>query len=202
MNGGGTPVWVTVIVARLIGGFAAGLIGVATYAHVSSADTLTTTGQASPWFVFGPTAIGAIATGFALSLLLPRMSGQVVGVFQSIVAAAAGSLFTVILTLLVAGGFSTTTSTGSVMVLSSGAMGVSLFSWIFAVGITTWMVSNASQPADGSWGGGGKHMTSQHSWADKPATDPGGIDLDRRQAERGYWGGLEEPGPDEPNRDN
>jgi ABC-type bacteriocin/lantibiotic exporter with double-glycine peptidase domain len=201
MNGGGSPVWLTVIVARIAGGFAAGFVAVATFAHVSTTSDVTTTpSQVSPWFAFGPTAIGALTTGFALSLLMPRMSGRAVSIFQAIVAAAAGSLFTLVVTLLFSHGISVHGATSSLMLLSSGTMAVSLFGWIFAVMITTWMVTNASQPLDGRWGG--KQITSQHSWSDKPSTGFGDADIERRQAERGYWGGMEDPRPDEPNRDN
>ena len=44
MNGGGAPVWVTVIVARVAGGFAAGFIGVATFASAVTTPGVTTPG--------------------------------------------------------------------------------------------------------------------------------------------------------------
>jgi hypothetical protein len=187
MNGGGAPVWVTVIVARVAGGFAAGFIGVATFASAVTTPGVTTPGQVSPWFIVGPTAIGALTTGFALGLLLPRMSGRSVGMFQAILAAAAGSLFTLVLTLLFTHGVVGGSGTSSLMLLSSGTMALSLFGWIFAIMITTWMVTSASQPLEGGWGG--KQMTSQHSWSDKPSAP-------------GYWGGMEDPTPEEPNGDD
>ncbi len=182
-SGGGSPVWLTVIVARVAGGFAAGMVGAVTFASVASRSSTfgpeTPTFHFSPWLLLAPVAIGALTTGLAIHLLLPRMSGMNIGVFQGIVAAASGALFSTVVTLLfnhniLTGGGSSLTSGGSasLALLGGTTIIVSLFNWILAIAITTWMVTHAATGME-TWGG--KEVTSQHSWSDiaDPKPDPG-----------------------------
>ena len=207
-SGGGSPVWLTVIVARVAGGFAAGMVGAVTFASVAS--RLSTFGPGapavhfSPWLLFAPVAIGALATGLAIHLLLPRMSGMNIGVFHGIVAAGAGSLLSLVVTLLfshsilTSGGSSLTSGGSASLVLLGGStILVSMFNWILSVAITTWMVSSAATGME-TWRG--KEVTSQHRWSDIDDIDREGRHIEDLQAERGYWGAMDDPksDPDEP----
>jgi len=173
-SGGGSPVWLTVIVARVAGGFAAGMVGAVTFASVATQSSTFGPGAPtlhfSPWLLFAPVAIGALATGVAIHLLLPRMSGMNIGVFQAIVAAGAGSLFSLVVMLLfshsilTSGGSSLTSGGSASLVLLGGStILVSMFNWILSIAITTWMVTSAAKGMEPLRG---KELTSQHSWSD------------------------------------
>lgn len=196
-SGGGSPVWLTVIVARVAGGFAAGMVGAVTFASVASRSSTFGPGAPavhfSPWLLFAPVAIGALATGLAIHLLLPRMSGMNVGVFQAIVAAGAGSLFSLVVVLLFSHNILTGGGSASLVLLGGSTILVSMFNWILAIAITTWMVTSA---ATGMETRRGKEVTSQHSWSDIDDIDREGRHIEDLQAERGYWGAMDDPKPD------
>ncbi len=186
-TGGGAPIWVTVIVSRFIGGFAAGIVGSLTYVqvqHTASFQGSSAASDTSSWIFYLPALIGAIATGYIIYLLLPRMSGRSISPFQAIVAAASGSFFTVIMSILMVHGARTSTSSSSMLLLGGGSVLVAAFSWVISLTITTWMVSGASLEV-----GAIRHSPtpSPHTWSDRD---------DTLQAERGYWGGLDDTPPD------
>lgn len=200
-SGGASPVWLTVIVARVAGGFAAGMVGAVTFASVATRSPIVGTGGStlhySPWLFFAPVAIGAVTTGLAIHLLLPRMSGMNIGVFQGVVAAASGALFSTVVALLFNHSILTGGGSTSLALLGGTTIVVSMFNWILAIAITTWMVTNAATGLE-TWRG--KEVTSQHSWSDVEDLDGEGRHIEDLQAERGYWGAMDDPkrDPDEP----
>jgi hypothetical protein len=93
------PVWVTVVIARFVGGFAVGLLaGVAVAAAVATNTTAGVGLQQSSalTLTLGVTLIGALVTGTLIVALLPPLSGCDVSFGTAFLAALVGSLITFI----------------------------------------------------------------------------------------------------------
>jgi hypothetical protein len=187
---GGSPVWVTVLVARFVGGFAGGY---ATFAMVQSAFTggLASGGSTSQLtleLLLVPALVGALATGLAITLLLPSMSGKTVGLGNAILAAASGAMVPVIAGMVVAGGLESSITASSIVVVAGASPVISLLATIGSVMITAWMVETSSSAGGTKYRG--RPVAADPSWSEIESIDTHGAEYEERQAERGYWGGL------------
>ncbi len=200
-SNGNSPVWVTVLVARFIGGFAGGYFGLMLMRTTTTGTLITSAGGGdSPkptlLLTFGPGIAGALITGVAISMLSPGMSGRTVGLGNAVLAAVAGAMLPLIATLVVAHGLINSDSATSVMVIAGASPFISLLAMVGSVAITAWMVDTSSAGGE-RWRGG--RVPANQSWSDIESMDTHGAEYDERQAERGYWGGLygseEDPKP-------
>jgi hypothetical protein len=105
------PVWVTVVIARFVGGFAVGLVaGVVYVASTGSANGAL--GPSSALTVtLVVTLIGAVATGAVTVALLPALSGCRVTIGTAILATVVGQLIPFIGGLIVSHAVTRDTST-------------------------------------------------------------------------------------------
>jgi hypothetical protein len=189
-SNGGSPVWVTVLVARFIGGFAGAY---AVFAMVQSVFTggLASGGSTSQLtleLMLVPALVGALVTGLAITMLLPGMSARTVGLGNAILAAAAGAMVPVIASLLVAGGLESSLTASSIVVVAGASPIISILATIASVMITAWMVETSSLEAGTRYRG--RPVPADPGWSEIEDMDTHGAELDERQAERGYWGGL------------
>ncbi len=125
-DGTGSPIWVTVIAARVIGGVAAGILGAAVPGIAIHA------------------VIGAIVAGAAIYALLPRISGRAVSLFQAMLAAASGSVVTFLMATYADHRTLHADSGTAIVLVGAGSLLALLLSWIISLAITTFMVSGAS----------------------------------------------------------
>ncbi len=139
--------------------------------------------------------ISAVATGFALTLLLPRLSSKNIGLGQATVAAAAGSLFSLCVSLVSAhqalSTVSGTAGTATLLMFGGGALIFAALSWIGSLVITTWMVSGAATDLE-RWRGQTVPNAGNQRWSAIEAINPEDRKIEDEQAERGYWGGMED----------
>src|SRR5207342_719178 len=93
-QGGSSPVWVTVLVARFVGGLFGGLAGyVIVRGSVDAAQLGSGATSTSRLIVlFVPMLLNAAIMGLAICLLLPRISGRRGGLGNAIMAACAGAM--------------------------------------------------------------------------------------------------------------
>jgi hypothetical protein len=195
---GSAPVWVTVLAARFVGGFAGAL---AVFVAIRGSVTAPTgqPGAAHTQMLLLtvlPMIAGALITGVAITMLLPSMSGRVVGLGNALLAAVSGAAVPLIATLLVARGLASSTSPTSVVLIAGASPFVTLLATVGSVVVTSWMVATVSaRPATGISGRRSVSPATER-WSDIEAIDTRGTQLDEQQAERGYWGGLSDPGDD------
>jgi hypothetical protein len=187
---GGSPVWVTVLTARFIGGFAAAY---ATFAMVQSVFTGGlaaggSTSQLTLELLLAPALVGSLVTGLAITMLLPGMSSRTVGLGNAILAAASGAMVPVIAGLLVAGGLESSITASSIVVVAGASPIISLLATIGSVAVTAWMVETSSAAGGMKWRG--RTAPADPTWTDIEVMDTHAAGDDQSQAERGYWGGL------------
>lgn len=157
---GAMPVWITAAISCLIGGFVTGTVD---RLFLQSASPLVSQ--------FLPAAIAGLAAGTALFMLMPQLSGQMVGFGTAVLAGLSGAMVALAASKL----------------LGSGSM-TWVVTWGASVLLITWMVS-------GSATRGAQFRQPPKSWNDIEAIDRQGAEMQHEQAERGYWGSMEEPDP-------
>jgi hypothetical protein len=146
--------------------------------------------------------IGALCTGAAIAWLLPMMSGRTIGLFQAVIAALSGSLFTLVVLLLQSRGLESG-STLAVAFSQGATLAVTLVNWVGSLAITTWMVSGAaSDPVWREKPAGPDFMAPQHTWDDTPPVKRDDQWLGEIQAEEGYWGSMQDHDPDDGSPDD
>jgi hypothetical protein len=181
---GGAPVWMTVICARVIGGFVVGFLA---YSMLAAAEPATARG--ATWndaLTFAPAVLGALVTGLAITLLLPSISGRRIGLGNAILAAFAGAMIPLITGLVIVGS-AAHASSGSIVAIAGAGVALTLITQILGIGVTAWMVSSSS--ADGErWRG--RPVDPNPTWSSIEAVDRGGAAIDDDRAERGYWGSM------------
>jgi peptidoglycan/LPS O-acetylase OafA/YrhL len=155
-------VWVTAAISCIIGGFVTGTV-----------DRLFLTSASPLVSEFLPAVIAGIMAGAALYLLMPSMSGRMVGLGTAVLAGFSGAM---------------------VGLVASKLLGTGPATWVLTLGasvlLITWMVSGASTR-------GAQFRPFQQqakSWNDIEAMDREGVQMQHDQAERGYWGSMEETG--------
>jgi len=156
------PVWITAAISCLIGGFVTGTI-----------DRLFLTSASPMVSQFLPAVIAGIAAGAALYMLMPPLSGQMVGMDTAVLAGLSGAM---------------------VGLAASKVLGAGPMTWVVTLGagvlLITWMVSGA-----GTRGAQPRRSQGQtKSWGDIEAMDRQSTEMQHDQAERGYWGSMEEAG--------
>ena len=157
-TGGTLPVWVTVVIACVGGGFAAGAV-----------DGLFLA-SASPFVShFMPAAIAGVTAGAALYYLMPSLSSRMVGLGTAVLAGFSGAMVGVVTSRLMGSG-------GSTWIVSTVA----------SVVLISWMVSGAATA-------GAQFRQRPKNWSEIDAIDREGTELQHEQAERGYWGSMQEP---------
>jgi hypothetical protein len=121
---------------------------------------------------FLPAVIAGVVAGAALYFLMPPMSGRMVGLGTAVLAGFSGAM---------------------VGVVAAKALGSSPMTWVLtfaaSVVLITWMVSGATTS-------GAQFRPFQQrtrSWNEIDAMDRESVQMQHDQAERGYWGSMEEP---------
>jgi hypothetical protein len=170
---------VTVLVARLAGGFTGGYVGFTALNGHATADAL----------LLVPAAITALATGVAITFLLPGMSGRVIGAGNALTAAFVGAVIPLIAGLAITRGAFTPSAQGALL-LGGAAPLLALSASVVGIAVTSWMVSSSSAAPSG-WRSGSPE--SPRSWGDVDGVDRAGAQVEADQAERGYWGSMESP---------
>ena len=180
---GGAPVWMTVLCARVIGGFAVGFLS---YAVLAAAAPSVTAARWNDALTFVPAVIGALVTGLAITLLLPRISARRVGLGNAILAAFAGAMLPLIAGLVVIGS-AVHASSGSVVAVAGAGIAITLLMQIAGIAVTAWMVSSSSSEQE-RWRG--RPVDPNPTWSSIEAIDREGEKIDEERAERGYWGWM------------
>jgi hypothetical protein len=186
-SGGSSPVWVTVVASRLVGGFFGGIAGYVIVRGSVDARQLGagTTSTSRLVVLFVPMVLSAFTIGVAICLLLPRLSSRRIGLGNAIMAAFAGAMVPLIATLaLVSDAGAHATDAFFV----AGAGFVSIAFAILGIAITTWMVGSSSHELE-SWRG--RPVAENPPWSSIEAVDRDGAHIDDEQAEHGYWGAME-----------
>lgn len=180
----GAPVWMTVLVARVVGGFAVGFLS---YSVLASAEPATA--RSATWtdaITFVPAVIGTLVTAIAVTLLLPSISRRRVGLGNAIVAAFAGAMLPLIAGLVVMGS-AVHASAGSVVAMAGAGIALTLLTQVGGIAVTAWMVSSSSSEGERPRSSA---VDPNPSWSSIEATDPQGARMDEERAERGYWGWM------------
>lgn len=136
------PVWVTVVIARFVGGFAVGFVAGVVYI-ASSGSTLTLT--------LVVTLVGAVVTGAVTVALLPALSGCRVTIGTAVLATVVGQLIPFIGGLLVSHAVTRDTSTSMYLPLygTAGPL-LSLGLTIAGIAATAWMIQSTIVVGSGS----------------------------------------------------
>jgi len=180
----GAPVWMTVLVARVVGGFAVGFLSYSLLASAAPA-----TARSATWtdaITFVPAVIGALVTGLAVTLLLPSISRRRVGLGNAILAAFAGAMLPLIAGLVVMGGV-VHASAGSVVAMAGAGIALTLLTQVGGIAVTAWMVSSSSSEGE-RWRE--SPIDPNPSWSSIEAIDGEGEKMDEERAERGSWGWM------------
>jgi hypothetical protein len=169
-------VWVTVLVARLIGGVIGGYAGYALL-HGSTTDAQ----------VLLPALVTAAVTGVAITVLLPGLSGSTIGSGSAATAAFVGAVAPLLAGLAVARGALAPSASG-VGILGGAGPVLVIAANIVGVAITAWMVST-SAVASAGW----RIEPSEplRRWDDRETAEV----LDPAPTDRlsgGYWSSMEE----------
>ncbi len=142
------PVWVTVVIARFVGGFVVGLVAgvvvaAALVTHTNSGVTLQQS-SALTLTVF-VTLIGALVTGALMVALLPPLSGCHVSIGNAILAAFVGSLIPFVGGVLISHAVTSNPSASMYLPLY-GAAGAFLSLGLTAAGIaaSVWMIQSST----------------------------------------------------------
>jgi hypothetical protein len=142
------PVWVTVVIARFVGGFAVGFVaGIAYIATSGSAN-----GQSSALtLTLVVTLVGAVVTGAVTVALLPALSGCRVTIGTAVLATVVGQLIPFIGLLLVSHAVTRDTSTSMYLPLY-GAAGplLSLGLTVAGIAATAWIIQSTTIVGSGS----------------------------------------------------
>jgi hypothetical protein len=145
------PVWVTVVIARFVGGFAVGFVAGVVYI-ASSGSTNGALGQSSTLTLsLVVTLVGAVVTGALTVAMLPALSGCRVTIGTAVLATVIGQLIPFIGGLLVSHAVTRDTSTSMYLPLY-GAAGplLSLGLTIAGIAVTAWMIQSTIVAGSGS----------------------------------------------------
>ena len=142
-SGGSSPVWLTALAARFVGGLLGGMAGYVIVRGSVNAERLGsgTTSTSRLIVLIVPMLLNAAITGLAIKFLLPRMSSRTVGIGNAIMAAFAGGMVPLI------AGLALTSGAGSHAVdvfFVAGISFISIASAILGVAVTAWMVETSS----------------------------------------------------------
>ena len=141
-SGGSSPVWLTVLAARFVGGLFGGMAGYVIVRGSVNAERLGPGATSTSRYVLiVPMLLNAAIMGLAIKFLLPRMSSRSVGLGNAIMAAFAGGMVPLI------AGLALTSGAGSHAVDVFFVAGISFISIAFAmlgVAATAWMVDTSS----------------------------------------------------------
>jgi hypothetical protein len=153
------PVWVTVIIARFVGGFAVGFVaGIVYMASSGRADG--GLGQSSTLtLTLVVTLVGAVVTGAVTVALLPPLSGCRVTIGTAVVATVVGQLIPFIGGLLVSHAVTRDTSTSMYLPLygTAGPL-LSLGLTVAGIAATAWMIQSTTMVGSGSGSGSGPRL--------------------------------------------
>lgn len=143
----GLPVWVTVIICRLLGGFITGFLGVAVFAGLLITNPAGTPVAQTSLVTYSlvVTVLSAAVIGLVMAGLLPALSGCRVGIGTAMLAAFAGqmvpfiggALFTNALLSSRQGAYSLTLMMTATPLVSLGLTAL-------GIAVTAWMVQSAS----------------------------------------------------------
>ena len=186
-QGGSSPVWVTVLVARFVGGLFGGLAGyVIVRGSVDAAQLGSGATSTSRLIVlFVPMLLNAAIMGLAICLLLPRISSRRVGLGNAIMAAFAGAMVPLIAALALVSDAGSHATDG---IFVAGASFVSIAFAILGIAVTAWMVGSSSHELE-RWRG--QPQSVDPPWSSIEAIDRDGAHIEEEQAEHGYWGAME-----------
>jgi hypothetical protein len=180
---GGAPVWITILCARAIGGFAVGFLS---YWALAAAEPAVASATWNDALTFVPAVIGALVTGLAITLLLPSMSARRIGLGNAILAAFAGGMIPLIAGLVVVGSV-VRASSGSMVAVAGTGIALTLVMQILGLGVTAWMVSSSSSERE-RWRD--QPVDPNPTWSSIEEIDREGAKIDEERAERGYWGWM------------
>ncbi|MGH3138269.1 MAG: hypothetical protein ACRDQE_00910 [Gaiellales bacterium] len=159
-SGGSSPVWLTVLAARFVGGLLGGMVGYVIVRGSVNAQPLGsgTTSTSRLIVLIVPMLLNAAIMGLAIKFLLPRMSSRTVGLGNATMAAFAGGMVPLIAGLALASGAG---SHAVDVFFVAGLSFISIASAILGVAVTAWMVETSSHelerwrgetvPVDPSW---------------------------------------------------
>jgi hypothetical protein len=142
------PVWVTVVIARFVGGFAVGFVAGIVYIATSGSAN----GQSSALtLTLVVTLVGAVVTGAVTVALLPALSGCRVTIGTAVLATVVGQLIPFIGLLLVSHAVTRDTSTSMYLPLY-GAAGplLSLGLTVAGIAATAWIIQSTTIVGSGS----------------------------------------------------
>jgi hypothetical protein len=145
------PVWVTVVIARFVGGFAVGFVAGVVYI-ASSGSANGALGQSSTLtLTLVITLVGAVVTGAVTVALLPALSGCRVTTGTAVLATVVGQLIPFIGGLLVSHAVTRDTSTSMYLPLygTAGPL-LSLGLTVAGIAATAWMIQSTIVVGSGS----------------------------------------------------
>ncbi|MEP6642426.1 MAG: hypothetical protein ABJB93_11030 [Gaiellales bacterium] len=145
------PVWVTVIIARFVGGFAVGFVAGVVYV-ASSGSTNGALGQSSTLTVtLVITLVGAVVTGAVTVALLPPLSGCRVTIGNAVLATVVGQLIPFVGGLLVSHAVTRDTSSSMYLPLygTAGPL-LSLGLTVAGIAATAWMIQSTTMAGSGA----------------------------------------------------
>jgi hypothetical protein len=151
----GLPVWVTVVISRLVGGFVTGVLGVAVFATVLITNPAgTPTPQSSlVTYSFVLTIVSTVVIGLVLTGLLPALSGCRVSLGTALLASLAGQMVPFIGGALVTHALlSSRQGAASLTLMTTATPLAALGLSVLGIVVTAWMVQSSSGGA-GSGGG-------------------------------------------------
>ena len=185
-SGGSSPVWVTVLGARFIGGLLGGFAGYVIVRGSVDAERLGpgTTSTSRLIVLFVPMLLTTLIMGLAIRILLPRVSGRRVGLGNAIMGAFAGAMVPLVAALALVRGAG---SHASDAFFVAGASFVSVAFAILGIAVTTWMVSSSSHELE-RWRG--QPPPVDPSWSSIEAIDRDGAHIEAERAEHGYRGAM------------
>jgi hypothetical protein len=162
------PLWVSVVIARFAGGFAAGIVVaivfVARFAHRTPG--LMISQREIETFMVIASAAGTVGVGVALVLLVPRLSGVSVAPGTALLAALAGEAIPLAASLLFAHAASSSAqSPGALAVYGSMSPFLSLGLAVVGVMVTVWIIGSTAGP------GGGKPQYDLYGKASRQSLD-------------------------------
>jgi hypothetical protein len=147
----GIPVWVTVIICRLLGGFITGFLGVAILAGLLITNPAGTTAPQSSLVTYSlvVSVLAAAVIGLVMTGLLPALSGVRVSLGTAMLAAFAGQMVPFIGGALFTNALlSHQQGASSLTLMMTATPLVSLGLTALGIAITAWIVQS-------SWAGGG-----------------------------------------------
>jgi hypothetical protein len=145
------PVWVTVVIARFVGGFAVGLVAGVVYAATTGSANGALGQSSALTLTLVVTLIGAVVTGAVTVALLPALSGCRVTIGTAVLATVVGQLIPFIGGLLVSHAVTRDTSTSMYLPLygTAGPL-LSIGLTIASIAATAWIIQSTIIAGSGS----------------------------------------------------